>query len=32
MKAGCDEYESKPIDFERLLKKIHRLTGSNVSG
>ncbi len=32
MKAGCDEYETKPIDFERLLKKIHRLTGSNVPG
>lgn len=26
MEAGCDEYETKPINFERLLKKIHQLT------
>ncbi|MBX2884563.1 MAG: response regulator [Granulosicoccus sp.] len=23
--AGCDEYETKPIDFERLLRKIRAL-------
>ncbi|MFK7733767.1 MAG: response regulator [Pseudomonadales bacterium] len=23
--VGCDEYETKPIDFARLLEKIHRL-------
>lgn len=23
--AGCDEYESKPVDFDRLLKKIRLL-------
>lgn len=26
MEAGCDEYETKPINFERLLRKIHQLT------
>lgn len=25
LKAGCDEYESKPIDFSRLLSKIYQL-------
>jgi len=24
--AGCDEFETKPIDFEQLLEKITRLT------
>ncbi len=24
--AGCDEFETKPVDFERLLDKIDRLT------
>jgi CheY-like chemotaxis protein len=23
--AGCDEFESKPVDFERLLEKLARL-------
>jgi DNA-binding response OmpR family regulator len=23
--VGCDEYEVKPVDFDRLLQKIHRL-------
>ena len=23
--AGCDEFESKPVDFERLLEKLGRL-------
>ena len=27
MAAGCDEYETKPIDFPRLLSKISQLMG-----
>ena len=26
--AGCDEYDTKPVDFERLLEKIRKVTGS----
>jgi CheY-like chemotaxis protein len=26
--AGCDDYETKPIDLERLLGVMHRLVGS----
>lgn len=29
MQAGCDEYETKPIDLERLLEKIKKLTKSS---
>jgi two-component system, cell cycle response regulator DivK len=25
LKAGCDEYETKPVDFPRLMKKIETL-------
>jgi CheY-like chemotaxis protein len=27
LQAGCDEYETKPIEFERLLAKIETLLG-----
>lgn len=26
MAAGCDDYDTKPVDFERLVDKISRLT------
>ena len=26
LESGCDDYDTKPIDFERLLKKISTLT------
>ena len=26
--AGCDEYDTKPMDFDRILDKIAELTGS----
>lgn len=26
MEAGCDDYDTKPVDFTRLLEKISRLT------
>ena len=28
--AGCDEYDTKPVNFERLLGKISKVTGSQV--
>ena len=28
LEAGCDEYDTKPVDFERLLGKINKLTNS----
>ena len=28
--AGCDEYDTKPVEFERLLGKIHRLLNISV--
>jgi CheY-like chemotaxis protein len=27
--AGCDDYDTKPVDFARLLQKIEALTGSS---
>ncbi len=29
MAAGCDDYETKPVDFDRLLKKIRLLLGGH---
>ena len=26
--AGCDEYDTKPVDFARLVEKIRKVTGS----
>ena len=28
--AGCDDFDTKPIDFSGLLEKMHRLLGSSV--
>ena len=28
LNAGCDEYDTKPVDFKRLLGKIYSLTSS----
>ena len=28
LKAGCDEYDTKPIELERLLGKIRTLLGA----
>jgi CheY-like chemotaxis protein len=30
--AGCDEYESKPVKFPRLLEKIQTILGIELSG
>jgi two-component system, cell cycle response regulator DivK len=29
VEAGCDDYETKPIDFDRLFEKIDRLISGN---
>ena len=31
LEAGCDEYDTKPVNFERLLGKINQLTNSRIS-
>ena len=28
LNAGCDEYDTKPVDFDRLLGKISKVTGT----
>ena len=28
IEAGCDEYDTKPVEFDRLLQKISRLLGA----
>ena len=28
MEAGCDDYDTKPVDFKRLLEKINALVGA----
>lgn len=28
LEAGCDDYDSKPVELERLLRKIERLLGA----
>jgi len=32
LKAGCDEYETKPIDFPRLLKKLDGILHTDSAG
>ena len=29
LRAGCEDYDTKPVDFPRLLAKIERLLGGN---
>jgi CheY-like chemotaxis protein len=29
--AGCDDFDTKPIDFDRLMKKIDRLLGARAA-
>lgn len=31
IEAGCDDYDTKPIEFSRLLEKIHALLGKEVT-
>ena len=30
LEAGCDEYDTKPVNFERLLGKINQLTNASI--
>jgi CheY-like chemotaxis protein len=30
MAAGCDEFETKPIDFDRLIEKIQQLLATRI--
>jgi DNA-binding response OmpR family regulator len=32
MEAGCDDYDTKPVEFERLLGKIEALIASVAGG
>ena len=29
LRAGCDEFETKPVEFKRLLDKMHRLASAS---
>ena len=31
IEAGCDDYDTKPIEFSRLLEKVHSLLGNEVT-
>ncbi len=31
LQAGCNDYDTKPVDFERLLEKVSRLVNGGVS-
>ena len=31
LNAGCDEYDTKPVDFDRLLGKIGKVTGTEIN-
>ena len=31
LEAGCDDYDTKPVDLKRLLEKIHNLLGRSSS-
>ena len=31
LEAGCDDYDTKPVELERLLEKIERLLGAGAS-
>ena len=31
LEAGCDDYDTKPVELERLLEKIERLLGASAS-
>jgi CheY-like chemotaxis protein len=28
LQAGCEDYDTKPVDIKRLLEKIHALAGT----
>jgi CheY-like chemotaxis protein len=28
IEAGCDDYDTKPVEFDRLIRKIERLIGA----
>jgi CheY-like chemotaxis protein len=32
MDAGCDEYDTKPVELERLIGKMERLLGNHQAG
>jgi two-component system cell cycle response regulator DivK len=32
MNAGCDEYDTKPVELERLIAKMERLLGNHQTG